>query len=610
MKMNLLAKRQNKRWIILTSLALTLGALTGTAAAIPLPDGIGIDVTKAPYNVPNDGVTDATAALTQILARDKGDTLVLPKGIYLISDTLALQGNAKRTTWQGAGRGQTVVKLKDRCPGFDDPKKPKAMFRFGKDPAQRFRNCMFDLTVDCGAGNPGAIGVQYYTSNQGAMSRVDVVAGANSGLIGIDTGYAGEIGPGLIRQVRVNGFATGISSCPLNSMTFEHITLENQREIALFNRGWQMTVRGLTVRGAPQAVRNDGNLALIDADLSGGPGAAAVDGGGSMFIRNLRQQGWKATAICTPKPRKNQKGPVAPPVTAAGNQIKEWVSGGAAGIGPGPYHSLDLPVAEAPEPIWENAVTPFAFGAVADGKTDDTAAIQRAVDSGATTIYLPRFWNGKVNQFLIKGELVLRGKLRHFYGSDFYTLAPMKGAAATVVVGDGDGPILIERFDMIYMDLHFEIRSSRPVALSHITTWRKPVVVDGTGDVFLTDICATAKFKHPGQRVFARQINCEAGNDENLVSEGATLWVLGIKTEQKGVKIDAKGGKVELLGGFAYANSRDEKDTIVRATDAEVTVAGLMQMAFTTPRFKFFVKGTRKGVPFSSPPTMFFDAAH
>ena len=57
-----------------------------------------------------------------------------------------------------------------------------------------------------------------------------------------------------------------------------------------------------------------------------------------------------------------------------------------------PATSLRLPVKETPKTVWENQAkwaVADAFGAAPSGQKDSAEAIQKAMDSGAATVYLP-----------------------------------------------------------------------------------------------------------------------------------------------------------------------------------------------------------------------------
>jgi hypothetical protein len=136
-------------------------------------DSTVVDLSKAPYQVKGDGKTDNTAAIQRALDEHAASNriLYLPDGVYIVSDTLRwgrIRGGMeqKRQTLQGQSTAGTILRLPDRCPGFTDAKKGKAVIWTGAKPAQRFRNGIRSLTVDTGRSNPGAIGIQYIANNQ------------------------------------------------------------------------------------------------------------------------------------------------------------------------------------------------------------------------------------------------------------------------------------------------------------------------------------------------------------------------------------------------------------------------------------------------------------
>jgi hypothetical protein len=98
-----------------------------------------------------------------------------------------------------------------------------------------------------------------------------------------------------------------------------------------------------------------------------------------------------------------------------------------------------LPVKETPEVPWEGKWANIeAFGADGDGKQDSSAALQRAIDSGADTIYLPA---GK--EFFFNSEVILRGPVKRIIGLEgrFHTegkavwhLVDGENAAPTVMI--------------------------------------------------------------------------------------------------------------------------------------------------------------------------------
>ncbi|MCH5375331.1 MAG: glycoside hydrolase family 55 protein, partial [Planctomycetes bacterium] len=258
--------------------------------------------------VAND-LEDDTAAIQAALDKyPNGNRIIyLPAGEYLVSDTLRWPDGPhsgtqqKRTILQGQGRDLTTIRVPDVTEGFDGSQdSSKAVIWTGSRPAQRFRNAIRDLTVHTGRGNAGAIGIQFNASNQGTIRNVRIVSGDRQGRIGLDLGHTDEIGPLLVRNLVVEGFDEGIRTWwPVNSCTFEHITLRNQNKFGWHNYHQMIFVRGLTSENSVPAIFNRkdswGTVTLVDSDLRGLPGAektAGILNQRQLYIRNTKVTGY------------------------------------------------------------------------------------------------------------------------------------------------------------------------------------------------------------------------------------------------------------------------------------------------------------------------------
>ncbi len=578
---------------LLTILAMS-ALMAGPATPYPADSGI-VDVTKPPYGAKGDGVADDTVAIQKALDDhpNAGAIIYLPEGTYRITDTLRWgKGNRggmeyKRTQLEGASRAKTVLKVADGTPGFGDAAKPKAVLWTGSKPAQRFSNAVRSLTIDTGA-NVGAIGAQFMANNEGTVRDVTL---RGAGPIGLDLGYTDENGPLLVKNVRVEGFRVGIDCrSAVDSLTMEDIQLAKQTECGLRNAGQVLSVRTLTSENAVPAVVNAKGpslLTLVDAKLTGGaPGAAAIVNEAPLFVRNVTATGYA-------KALENKLGMKAAP---GGLVINEFTAQPAMSLFESSGKSLGLPVEDAPDAprddpaTWAN-VTKFGAG----GNTyqtrdanDDAPAFQKAIDSGATTVYVPRGF------YVLHDTVKVRGKVRRilFMGSQLVG-GERIGDKPAFRIEDGESPsVTLERMNETYG--------------SHAKTWiahatRRTLVVkncifgkfegDG-GKVFLEDVCG-GPFLFRQQAVWARQLNQET-KGLHVLNDGGTLWVLGYKTERSGTLLETKnGGKTEVLGCFAYATGGVSAEPMFVVSDSAFSAT--MGEAHFGGNFPVLVRETRGG---------------
>ena len=221
------------------------GQLVADEKLFPTDAGF-LNVKDPPYNAKGDGVTDDTvaiqSAITFSLNRPNNYSAMqfvyFPTGTYLVSNTLEsrIATNGWSYGWRagmqliGQSDTGTVIRLKDQAPGFGDPGNPKAVLRTGsEDPGnpdgsgnQAFRHSIYHLTIDTGAGNPGAVGLDYLASNRGAVEDVTIRSGDGEGFCGLSMMRQWP-GPALIKRVRIEGFQSGVMVQHYEySMTFEH----------------------------------------------------------------------------------------------------------------------------------------------------------------------------------------------------------------------------------------------------------------------------------------------------------------------------------------------------------------------------------------------------
>lgn len=522
----------------------------------PADSGV-INVQAAPYAARGDGVTDDTEAIQRAI-RDhiKGGILYFPNGIYLVSATLVWEKKDSRgaESWgnftiQGQSASGAILRLKDGV--FTDPAKPKAMMFCGFfGSADWFHNYVKNLTFDTGQGNPGAIGLQFYSNNTGAVRDVNILSQDGLGMIGLDLGHHDMNGPLLVKNVRIQGFKTGVSTAhSVNSQTFEHVLVENSADCGFSNDGQSVSIRKLTVRGAPVAVRNRGNgfMVLLDSELTGADSShsPAVESSAPLFVRDLTTKGFAAAVRST-----RGQAPDTP-------SVKEFVSEPVLSLFPSTEKSLHLPVKETPQPAGDPLDQWVNVRKFHQGGEDFSPAVQAAIDSGATTVYFP------FGTYKFGATVEVRGRVRRLAGLNSWfaeSAGKQPDSAPRFRVVQGEAPLVtFDNFRGGFGGRVFiEQASHRNLLIRECDGI--PCVFRGTGDIFMEDTTASPHggFLIDGKlRLWGRQFNVENFVNEKISATldncGAQVWILGLKTEQGNRLVATRqGGQTEILGGLVY----------------------------------------------------------
>lgn len=518
-----------------------------------LPDDSGY-VNVKDFGAKGDGIVDDTEALKKVFGRNKHDqggeirSIYIPNGTYIVSDTL--EWGDKHKDVRGQSRDGVIIKLKDNCPGFQDSNNPKKVLQieFGHG-GQNFNQHLRNITIDIGNGNIGAIGIGFHTNNGGGVYNVTIRSSdpEKRGHTGLSMDKAWP-GPGLIENVWIDGFDTGIFiTHDQYSMTFEHITLTNQRQMGLVNSWNSLAIRDLKSKNHVPAIENRGKMALmtlIEAELTGGDRdlpAIINHKNGVLFARDIKTQGYGRAIDNQVGEEHRVKGP----------NIDEFVSHEISSLFPSPQKkSLHLPIEDPPNIPYGDVstwVSVTQFGAKPNDEEDDGWAIQEAIDSGAETIYLP------AGNYHSRQSIRVHGNVRRLFGLNAKMIFDVPGNPAFIVEDGKYNAVAVEVSSTYGNKSSYWLEQASPRTLvfsggSYINT------VPG-GKVFIEEYAA-APLIFDRQKVWIRQLNTESYDyNPHIVNKGGDLWILGLKTEKDRTIIGTyNGGRTEVLGGLLYKN--------------------------------------------------------
>ncbi len=546
---------------------------------IRFPDDAGVvNMSQPPYSLVGDGKTDNTVAFQKAFddLRGKNLTFYFPNGTYLVSDRVGITGgkahsNDRFINLQGQSEAGAIIKLKDRSPGFDDAANPRVVVSLydGASTGDAMHTYVRNLTVDVGAGNPGAAGLRYLSNNSGAIYDLTVRSSdpQKLGAIGLDLRQS-QNGPAFIKRVTVEGFDYGIQTANTFSLVFEHLSLQNQRKAA-FNAGnSRLTIRGLkTSSTAAAAFLGDKhtNITLIEAELRTKPGGAPtaiVLKGGKAFFRDIKASGYAHTIE-------------APGGDFVDGPVDEWYPGKAQNLfGVAKATTLRLPIEETPEIPWETDMNKWVPVGVtgAQGGLTFQQAIDKAAREKKTTVYFPKA-RGSAGKYVLDQPVRVHGSVNRIIGMEnilWIDGEGVKEGQVAITFENLDGPVVIERFFNIlklggwkglYDRYLFENKSTHPVvirSLAHGSCMHKK---PGTGGKWFIEDLAGGRMAQfgKGEKTWMRQYNPESPDLDMCLVDGGQAWILGLKTEGRSRHIVAtNGAKVELLGGVAYQSWKNQ----------------------------------------------------
>jgi len=565
---------------------------SGLSVERTFPSDSGMLNVKTVYGAVGDGVTDDTAAIQAAISaniRKQATSRIIyfPAGTYLVTQPLVWKDTSgnwqSELTFQGESQSTTIIKLSNNNGSYQNAAAPigvidtASLNPVGPDASagggnNGFDNYIFDLTVDVGQGNPGAIALDFIGNNYCGLRNVTLRSSdpGHVGAVGLNM-TRGWTGPCLMKNVLIDGFNYGIKSAQTEySVTFENLLLANQLVAGISNTDNVLSIRNLLSVNKVPAIQNFGSssssvtglITLIGAVLSGGTrDSSAIQNSQTLYARNIVALGYRSAI-------QDASGNPIP-----GALITEYDSGPIYRLFGRGSSSLNLPIQETPEfeetdlSKWKSVVS---SGADPTGAKDSSVAVQAAIDSGATTVYFP------AGKYILASPIIIRGNVRKIEGFDSNILPSGPTFTGTTVnslfVFENTVDVIVShiRFgpggaNISYPGLRFlEHESSHSVTIQNCVLNKAGIGsaykngINGTGPLFLEDVAgAYYEILYP-QLVFARQLDME-GPTRKMLNSGGAVWILGLKTEKGGDSVNTAGiidtelsGSTEVLGGLVY----------------------------------------------------------
>lgn len=576
-----------------------------------------IDITKSPYNADNTGKIDCTKILQQAindclkgyidslnqlreellaLYKEQGGNVFVgaeagrvidgevfmtlpketppikiiyfPNGTYLVSDTICYTFDNLFAPQQkdyicelcrnihilGETKEGTIIRLADNAKGFErGANKPVISFNRKSVEDKDTTNCaqlntLEDITIDCGHGNEGAIGVLYVSSNCGRIENVCIKTAG--GCYGLVFDYSTE---GCFQDIEIVGFDYGIKTCHTSPCVFNEVDLSQNKIAGVLSKNGNLNFQKV----------NFGNIPALETKASGNGRYYFADQTAKVVGES------EGNFIFYQNENRLVKDKVFPKNIRSKN-FDDWVY-------------ID------------------DFGAVGDGKTDSTEAIQKAMNSGKSvilfgagtyvinhTIKIPSsvqtldfmYASIKVGYSLLIGEMsgvfdVCEDSETTFFAEHFAPGEHFSGffrtfrhsSKRTMVIKDMSMSASLYFNKVQGGEVYFDN------VFTHTNHYTQNVCLlrDGYEAVF----CRMIPVELHGQKAYANNLNIERA-DVELLNDASELCINGYKVEGPGIIVKTiNGGKTQLnLFNAAWWGNHVENNPMFDIQKSEVNVLG------------------------------------
>lgn len=579
------------------------------------------------FGAVGDGKTDDTRAIQKAIQAKKGSRQVyFPQGVYLISKPLiSLNSDSVGMAYlqfYGSGKDCAKIRLKDNSVDFQNLEEPLAMlqFRAAREPVNgvwmerpnvAFFNSIYDMTIDIGSGNPGAVGIDWQVCNAGSLRHVNVISSDPD-----QRGFAGvrmhqNDGTAFIRDLTIVGFDYGLFRAGnAQSMAVEGLNLKNQRKAGVYNVNSVLAIHDLNSENSVPAliqVEGTAQTSILNAQIKGGAPVVFLQENpeAMLYLRDIRTKGSKYIV-------KKADG------LSLASIPKEWFSHPSASTGK--ISSLNLPIKQAPE-YHNNDTATWALVSnfPDDGTGDYSVRLQKAIDSGAETIVMDGSGSGKY-----RSQVIVRGNVKRITGlwqssrwnKNASFAVPERGST---LMADSVNDILktpenypgsfFMRIDNTSGDFliidqfhHFPggilNSSSKTIVFRDMPVPFYANTKIATDDLFIEGCMGAHFWVCHGQHAWFRSTDCVFDKGPDIFANGSTVWVLSNRTEGGGVFIEASNGaSVEVISSSQFIGSHGVGDDIAYlCRDSKFSIVNFSDMGFMkNGAYQTLVKAIDKG---------------
>ena len=373
-------------------------------------DPRGVFFTEEAFNIKADGKFDVTQSLQDAINQLKRErnfgVLYIPEGKYRITKTIYVPGSI-RLIGYGAKRPEFI--LAKNTPGYQE--KVNYMFwftggivtdenRIGDAGAGTFYSGFSNINIRIEKGNPMAVGLRTHYAQHGVVSHVNFYIG---------DGYAGIYDCGNeAEDLEFYGGRYGINTgrtSPGWPMAIVDAYFEGQKEAAIVSRNTGLAIVNMKVKNTPVAVNLEKQI----------PDRLYVE---DSFFENVSKAAVIVSAeqgACSQVNLVNihcKNVPIFANITADGNTVKSSeksyrVNDFKYGLisremGDNSEYGIEYDIVPENYPSSFSRIIPSTpdmsswvsvadYGAKGDGETDDTQALQKAIDEN-DVVFVPEGW--------------------------------------------------------------------------------------------------------------------------------------------------------------------------------------------------------------------------